>query len=232
MPLRSIFIPAPAFQDGVIQITGDENHHLIVARVAPGEMLEVFDGNGNVWTIRVEAPDRRRTIARLMDARHVDRGAIELILGLAMIRAAAFELALEKVVEAGVTRIVPFAAARSSVPAAGRRQRWQRILVEAAKQSKRFYLPRLDTPVSFDRVLAIPASSKIMFAPAGESSLKSALAGSPVLYLIGPEGGWTDDEVATARERGFRTVSLGSGILKAETAAIAGASLICYELGR
>jgi 16S rRNA (uracil1498-N3)-methyltransferase len=80
-------------------------------------------------------------------------------------------------------------------------------------------------------VLSIPAKSKIMFAERGGGPLKSALAGSPVLFLIGPEGGWTDSELVEARDSGFHAVSLGEGILKAETAAIVGASLIRYELG-
>src|SRR6185436_20158741 len=105
-----------------------------------------------------------------------------------------------------------------------------RIVIEAAKQSKQYYLPALDPPASFDQVLAMPASSKIMFAERGGGSLKSALAGSPVLCLVGPEGGWTDRELAAARARGFHAVSLGGAILKAETAAIVGASLIRYEL--
>jgi 16S rRNA (uracil1498-N3)-methyltransferase len=156
---------------------------------------------------------------------------VDLILALALIRFSAFEFALEKVVEAGVTRIVPFTADRSNVTSGNRHERWSRIVIEAAKQSKRYYLPVLDQPASFEQVMAMPAASKIMFAERDGGSLKSALANSPVLYLIGPEGGWTDREIAAARAHGFHTVSLGAAILKAETAAIVGAALIRYELG-
>src|SRR5205823_17170 len=79
-----------------------------------------------------------------------------------------------------------------------RHDRWMRIIIEAAKQSKHYYLPKLDQPVAFDEVLSLPASSKIIFAERGGGPLKPALAGSPVLYLIGPEGGWTDEELTTA----------------------------------
>ena len=85
--------------------------------------------------------------------------------------------------------------------------------------------------MTLEQVLSIPAASKIMFAERDGGPLKSALAGSPALYLIGPEGGWSDQELAAAREQGFHTVSLGAVILKAETAAIVGGSLIRYELG-
>ena len=117
--------------------------------------------------------------------------------------------------------------------AAGNRQdRWQRILIEAAKQSKHYYLPALHESTTFDQVLLIPAASKIMFAEHNGGPLKSALAGSPVLYLIGPEGGWSDRECSTALDKGFHAVSLGAAILKAETAAIVGAALIRYELAK
>jgi 16S rRNA (uracil1498-N3)-methyltransferase len=157
---------------------------------------------------------------------------VELILAPALIRIASFELALEKVVEVGVTRIVPFTADRSNAAPRARHERWMRILIEAAKQSKQYYLPALEAPVSFDEVISMPAKSKIIFAERDGGPLKSALAGSPVMYLIGPEGGWTDRELLRARNAGFHAVSLGAAILKAETAAIIGAALIRYELGK
>ncbi len=157
---------------------------------------------------------------------------MELILAPALIRIASFELALEKVVEVGVARIVPFTADRSNAAPGARHERWMRILIEAAKQSKQYYVPALEAPVSFDEVISMPAKSKIIFAERDGGPLKSALAGSPVMYLIGPEGGWTDRELLRARNAGFQAVSLGAAILKAETAAIVGAALIRYELGK
>ena len=230
MSLRSVYLPEPAFENELLTIRDEEHHHLVVARAEKGELLEVFDGKGNVWTVSVESIGKHQTVGRLKQSRSTPRGSLELILALAMIRVAAFELALEKAVEIGVTRIVPFAAARSNLAPGKRHDRWQRIVIEAAKQSRRYYLPALDEPMTFQQVLSIPAASKILFAERDGGPLKPALAGSPVLYLIGPEGGWSDQELAAAREHGFHSVSLGAGILKAETAAIVGGSLIRYEL--
>src|SRR5262249_52422352 len=154
---------------------------------------------------------------------------VPLILGLAMVRNTAFELALEKAVEVGVTRIIPFVASRSN-SAASRLDRWRRIIIEAGKQSKHFRPPTIEVPVSFSEILAIPASSRLIFAGGG-ISLVSALNRTPVLYLIGPEGGWDQDELAAAEQAGFRKVSLGAGILRSETAAIVGAALIRHEMG-
>lgn len=231
MSLKSVYFPSPVIEGNQIRITGEEHRHLVVARAEKGELLEVFDGKGNAWTASVESVGKRETVAVVNDSWQAPRPAIELILAQAMIRIGAFELALEKCVEVGVTRIVPFTATRSNLAPTKRHDRWMRIIIEAAKQSKRYHLPMLDEPMKFDQVLSMPAASKILFAERGGGPLKSALAGSPVLYLIGPEGGWTDSELAAARARDFRFVTFGAGILKAETAAIVGASLIQYELG-
>jgi 16S rRNA (uracil1498-N3)-methyltransferase len=192
MSLKSVYLPAVSFHDNRIRISDEEHHHLVVGRAEPGELIEVFDGKGNVWTVAVETVSKRETVGVLKESRTIPQPSVVLILGIAVIRTAAFELALEKAVEIGVTRVE-----------------------EVAK---------------FEQVLAIPASTKIMFAERDGGPLESALAGSPALYLIGPEGGWTDAEISAARKCGFHAVSLGVGIMKAETAAIVGGALIRYEL--
>lgn len=232
MAIRSVYLPAIQIQDDTIHIDGDEHRHLSVARAEAGETIEVFDGRGGVWTTSVVSANKRETIVRVTATRTIRPETNELILGVALIRPAAFELALEKVVEIGVQRIVPFVASRSNVAPGQRQERWLRMLVEAAKQSKQYRLPALDAVRTLAQVLAIPAVSKIMFAERDGGPLQSALAGSPVLCLIGPEGGWTDGEISAARAAGFVAVSLGTAILKAETAAIVGTSLIRYELGK
>jgi 16S rRNA (uracil1498-N3)-methyltransferase len=232
MAVKSVYLPEPRIEHDRIHITDDEHHHLSVARVEPNETIEIFDGKGNVWAAEVESTGKRETVVRVTQSRSVPHDSLEVILALAMIRVPAFELALEKLVEVGATRIVPFIAERSNTVPGNRHDRWIRILVEAAKQSKQYRLPTLDTPSKFDQVIAMPAASKIVFAERGGGPLKSALAGSPALCLIGPEGGWTDKELSAAQDRGFRSVSLGASILKAETAAIVGVSLVRYEFGK
>ncbi len=205
MSVKSVYQPEPSFTDDIVRITGDEHRHLLVSRTQKDEPLEIFDGRGNVWTAHVLSVSRRETLARLRNFRRVQAAGPELILAQALIRTSAFELALEKVVEVGVTRIIPFAAARSNVAPGKRHERWTRIIVEAAKQSRRYHLPQLDPPATFDRVLAVPAGSKILFAERGGGPLKSALVGEPVLYMVGPEGGWTDAELQKACDETIRS---------------------------
>jgi 16S rRNA (uracil1498-N3)-methyltransferase len=232
MAVRSIYLPDPVIHDGVIHVDGEENHHLVVARAETGEAIEIFDGKGNVWSAVIESSGKRETLARVKESRQAAQDPREVILALAMIRIAAFELALEKCMEIGIRRVVPFTATRSNLAPGHRHDRWSRILVEAAKQSKHYFVPTLDEPKTFEQVLAIPAVSRIVFAESGGGPLKPALMGSPVLYLIGPEGGWTDREISAAVAAGFQRVSLGTAILKAETAAIIGGALIFYEMGK
>jgi 16S rRNA (uracil1498-N3)-methyltransferase len=231
MTVRSIYLSQPSISENSIHIDGEEHRHLMVARTEIGETVEVFNGAGSVWIAIVESIGKRETVAGIKELRKIERDSIEVILALAMMRAAAFELALEKAVEVGVTRIVPFTASRSNLAPGNRHDRWLRILIEAAKQSKHYYVPVLDSQRTFDETIAIHAASKIVFAERNGGSLKPALSGSPVLYLVGPEGGWTDTEISAARDAGFHLVSLGTSILKAETAAIVGGALIRYEMG-
>jgi len=230
MAVRSVYVAAPQIDANRIFIEGDEHRHLSVTRIEPGETVEVVDGRGGIWTTAVVAASKRQTVLRVIEQRHVPPDPLELTLALAIIRPAAFELALEKAVEIGVTRIIPFMADRSNAEPGNRRKRWERILVEAAKQAKQYHLPELAPCCAFDQVLSIPAASKIMFAERDGGPLHSALAGPPVLCLVGPEGGWVEREISAARDSGFHAVSLGAAILKAETAAIVGISLVRYEL--
>ena len=230
MAIKSVYIPDPVVRDSIVSIRDDEHRHLSVSRAELGEEIEIFDGKGNVLTAEISALERRETQARVVGNRQIAADAHELILGMAMIRHAAFEFALEKAIEAGVTRIVPFVAARSNAKDAGRPERLQRIIVETAKQSKRYHLPVLQEPVSFSSILKTEAPTKIVFSERNGSPLAAAIRKSPVLYLIGPEGGWTDEELTAAQDHGFALVGLGNTILKAETAAVVGTALVRYEL--
>jgi len=231
MALKSVYLPSPTIQDGKITVTDEEHRHLVVGRAESGEHVEVFDGRGRVWSCVVTGVAKRQTLLRVQDERIFPAPKVGLMLGMALIRTAPFELALEKAVEVGVTRIIPFFAARSNVSRVERQERWQRIVIEAAKQSKHFHVPMLESPQTLEDLFTIPATSRIVLAERDGVPLKSALLGPPVLFVVGPEGGWTDVELRSAEGAGLRLVSLGSEILRAETAAIVGASLIRYELG-
>jgi len=231
MANKSIYWPHPEPRDDLVHITGDEHRHLRVSRTEPGEWVELFDGAGHVWTGEVVEANHAETRARLVDERIVPPPSIEIVLGQALIKNAAFEGVLEKAVEVGVTRIVPFGAVRSNVTCPSRVTRWRRIMVEAVKQSKHYHLPALDPVTDFDGILQIDARSRVIFAERREGNLQRALASAPVLCLIGPEGGWTAGELEAADARGFLSVRLGPHIMRSDTAAIVAAGLIAHHMG-
>lgn len=233
MALKSVYLPGARDEiaDHRLSVTGEEHQHLRVARVSPGETVEVFDGGGHVWSGEVVGTDRASTRIEVTAERTVPPPAVELILAQALVRAAAFELILEKAVELGVTRVVPIRAERSNLTGEGRQRRWQRIVVEATKQSKQYWLPALDPVTSLESVFRADARTRILFSERGGAPLRNVLDGPPAICLVGPEGGWTDEEIAAAREAGFSEVHFTNRVLRAETAAIVGLGLVANELG-
>jgi 16S rRNA (uracil1498-N3)-methyltransferase len=228
--IKSVYWPDPEIRGGLLSVDGEEHQHLKVSRTGVGEGVEVFDGEGRVWEGQVARRSSTSTEIRIRVQRSLPPPA-EIILAQALIKNAAFEWVLEKAVEVGVTRIIPFRSERSNVLGPGREKRWKRIIVEAAKQSKHYYLPRLDAVTDIKHVLAVDGGSKIVFALESEGPLESALSDAPVVYMIGPEGGWADEELEAARSRGFVEVRLGPHIMRAETAAIVAGGLIAHQLG-
>lgn len=228
-------------------MSGEAAHHLgRVLRAEAGQLYELSDGS-SAWLARIEAVARERIEFALLEQLPAPQNALEATLLLAIVKFEAFEWALEKATELGVARIVPLAAARSEkalVSAAGKRaERWRKILLESSQQSRRLSVPRLD-PVAkpFEAFAAHKDEFCVMLseraeAPAMRAVLKqgdadrgASAAPRAVTLAIGPEGGWTDEEVAAARGAAFREASLGQLILRTETAVVAALSIVNYAL--
>jgi 16S rRNA (uracil1498-N3)-methyltransferase len=228
------------FENQRASMQGEAAHHLgRVLRAEPGQVYELSDG-ATVWLARVEVVTRDRVDFALIEEVASSVEGLKIDLLLSVVKFDAFEWALEKATELGVSRIAPLAAARSEkalIAAAVKRvERWKKILLEAAQQSRRVALPVLEP-------LARPADAfrlhdegvRIMLSEAAEArSLREVLAGvrsDSVTLAIGPEGGWTDGEFEAARGAGFQEASLGKLILRTETAVVAGLSAIRFATG-
>ncbi len=221
-------------------LEGETAHHLgRVLRAQPGQLYELSDGE-RVWLGRIENAGKERIEFALVEELPAVQPEVRLTLLLAVVKFDAFEWALEKATELGVGAIVALSAARSEkallAAAPKRAERWQRILVEAAQQSRRLRPPRLQE-------LTRPQSA---FAACGEGVrvLLSERREAPPLrrvlepavsreaaFAVGPEGGWTEEEFAAAEKCGFTQVSLGRQILRTETAVVAGLAALNYALG-
>ncbi len=218
---------------------GDTAHHLgRVLRAQQGQVYELSDGQ-RIWLARIEKVSRDRVDFALLEEIPVHQPRVEVALLLSVVKFDAFEWAIEKATELGVSRIVPLAAARSEkalLAAAGKRaERWKKILAEASQQSRRLRVPTLQNVARpAEAWPRLSATMKILLserseAPALRQVLASATVASAAL-AIGPEGGWTDEEVAAAQTAGFREASLGTLILRTETAVIAALASLNFAL--
>lgn len=157
---------------------------------------------------------------------------------LAIFKFARMEWAIEKLTELGIARIVPTIAKRTHAHLAGaakkRVERWGKIVREAAQQSRLTAPPQIDSPARFRDALAVGGDRRIVLAePEEKTPLKQALAGvagGNVALAVGPEGGWTSQELQLFTEGGWVAASLGHTILRAETAAVAAVAIVMSEL--
>jgi len=161
----------------------------------------------------------------------------EIVLVMAIYKFDRMEWAIEKCTELGATRIIPVIARRTephlATAAAKRVERWRRIAHEAAQQSRRQRPPQIDDAVKLKSALAVEAPTRLLLNENKcEKKIREALekAPLPVAFAVGPEGGWTDEELGEFSAAGWQSVTLGSTILRAETAAIAALAAIAAIL--
>jgi 16S rRNA (uracil1498-N3)-methyltransferase len=235
------------FVDGFDQNTnsavleGEAAHHLgHVLRAQPGQLYELSDGSA-AWLARIESVRRDRVDFALLEPIPAIGLVADLTLLLSIVKFDAFEWALEKATELGVSTIVPLAAGRSEKnlvgAAAKRAERWRKILFESSQQSRRLRLPVLAETAG-----AMPAFAQhvgklcFLFSERSDAPpLRRVLAGRDstgprsAVLAIGPEGGWTDDEFAAAGTAGFREASLGPLILRTETAVVSAISVLNFH---
>jgi 16S rRNA (uracil1498-N3)-methyltransferase len=229
------------FENQTASMEGHAAHHLgRVLRAQPGQLYELSDGT-SVWLGRVETVTRDRVNFALIEQLLGYVPQLKITLLLAIVKFDAFEWALEKATELGVTRIVPLAAARSEkallAAAPKRAERWKKILAESGQQSRRVQLPILDSLAKPEVAFASSLGGlRIFLSESPEAQpLRTVLADSDAhettaVLAIGPEGGWTDAEFAAARTSHFREASLGKLILRTETAVVASLAALHFAL--
>ena len=234
---RRFFVDQFKNQRAVME--GEAAHHLgRVLRAQPGQLYELSDGT-SVWLGRIDIVNRDRVEFELTEPLPSEASHLETTLLLSVVKFDAFEWALEKATELGVTRIVPLAAARSekallaAVPK--RAERWRKILLESSQQCRRVQVPVLEALTKPEKAFTPQEGLRILLSESPDvKPLREMLTGvhsSMAVLAVGPEGGWTEGEFAAAREAGFAEASLGKLILRAETAVIASLASIRFALG-
>ena len=220
---------------------GEAAHHLgRVLRVQIGQVYELSDGT-QVRLARVESVGRDRVEFALLEELLAYQPSLDVTLLLSVVKFDAFEWAIEKATELGVTSIVPLAAARSEkallAAAAKRSDRWKKILLEASQQSRRVRLPVLEALAKPEDAFASRKEGLrvLLSERAGAAFLRKTLEGQQAdkaILAIGPEGGWTDLEFDSALSHGYVEASLGKLILRTETAVLAALASLGYALNR
>ena len=247
MTRRRFYAPPEAFdlRTKQVSLAVDEARHLReVLRLKPGDHVKVFDGSGNEYSATIEKAMRDSALLRLGE--QLEPASVEsplrLTLAVALLKGDKFDLVVQKATELGVSEIVSvmtrFADIRlhDSADASKRVTRWQRISLEAAKQSGRAVLPLVNAPVDLSALVSHEADGalRVMFAERNGESLSELPASVPsqtITILVGSEGGWADEEVESARGHGWKIVTLGGRVLRAETAAIAVTALMQHKYG-
>lgn len=215
----------------------EEHHHLSrVLRIEPGKEVWLVDKEGSSYKAQVEEVGRHQTRLRIIEKKTPQTRRLRLSLAQALIKPKKMDLVIQKATELGASFIIPVEADRSVVKLgekkAGRLQRWHKIAEEAAKQSRRQDIPIILAPQPFASFLrARNEDRRLVLCEDGGVRLKDILLSAPsgaeaaevlsVIALVGPEGGWTQKEKGLALESGFEAVSLGSCVLRSETAALA-----------
>jgi 16S rRNA (uracil1498-N3)-methyltransferase len=239
MTRRRFHAPPNAFTQTSVTLTADEARHLRdVLRLKAGDEVYVFDGRGREF--RCSVLNAKRDAAELRIEEEIEpakpESQLQLNLCVALLKGEKFDLVVQKATELGVTSITPLITRHADIhlrdqsDARKRVVRWQRIALEAAKQSGRAFVPEIILPVEFDTILNTEGTG-VMFSERGGEAFESLTETGSITALVGSEGGWSDEEIDAARARNFHIVTLGGRVLRAETAAIAVTVLVQHRFG-
>jgi len=245
MTVNRFFVAASGIEGDQVRLSPEQSHQVChVLRLKPGDTIVVLDGSGTECDVTLTAVSRTESVGQTTSRRRAPgEPATEVTLFQSLLVREKFEWVLQKGTEVGITQFVPVLTERSLVRTKtieqNKMDRWQRILMEAAEQSHRGRIPQLEPILPFDQsLLRLRDFDRFLIAAPSEGAmtLRSALQGIPrspasVAVMIGPEGGFTEEEIARARDRGVVPISLGPRILRTETAAIVACALVLYELG-
>ncbi len=243
--MHRFFIPAHWLHEPTVVLRDEVAYQLRnVLRMRPGARIVVLDNRG--WEYEVELAEVTNTLARgtVRDKRPASgEPGVHITLYQCLLKKDNFEWALQKCTEIGVARFVPVVSARTVIPLESVRdnklQRWERIVTEAAEQSRRGMRPTIADPLSFEQAISEAAQCDLALIPWEQErarTLRDTLAGfrarppASVAILIGPEGGFEENEITRAEDCAVVPVTLGPRILRAETAAVAAALLVLHEL--
>ncbi len=242
------FVSNPIIDREEIVISGQEARHMQrVLRLRVGDRVDLFDGTGKEYCSEIIRQANHDVALRILETTMPNRESpLTVVMGQSLIKGKKMDFVVQKATELGVSQIIPFISSRSVTSlnegrSEQRANRWRRIAVESSKQCGRVIPLRVDKVVRFDEALrrASPETKKIILWERGTSQLKSYLRKldetdppcQSIYFLVGPEGGFSEEEVRQAEVAGFTSVRLGNRIMRVETAGLSFVSILQYESG-
>ena len=216
------FVPH-AIVPGAMDLAGDEAHHMAtVRRFSPGDAVTLFNGDGREYAAEVLAVGRNRVSLQVLHILEVDREvAFPIVIAAAMPKGDRGDFLVEKLVELGAARFVPLLTSRTVVvPKESRMANLRRAVIEASKQCGRNVLMAVEEPMPWAKFVLAPWPGTRQILHTGDGG---SLVGGARTVAVGPEGGFTPEEVDAALAEGWRAASLGPRVLRVETAALASA---------
>ncbi len=240
--MPKFFVSKENINDHIITLEGDNAKHIgNVLRAKIGDKITVCDGEGRDYECEIEEITKGSVAAKITDIfSNNNEPSIKITLYQGLPKADKMELVIQKCIEIGIDRIVPVKTEHTVVKLEGKEekklQRWNKIAEAAAKQCGRGKIPRVCGIMSFkDAVIEAAGldSAIIPYEKERDNSLKSfakEFRGESIGIFIGPEGGFSEEEISFAKERGISSVTLGRRILRTETAGLVASVILLYEL--
>ncbi len=244
--MRYFFIEQSEIQNKTVEITGSDAVHInTVLRLQAGNMIGLFDGKGFTYEARITCVSSGQVSASIVKTYlSTAESPIYITVAQAYLQDKKMDGLLRQLTEIGISEWIPFVAKRSIArpgkeKRSARSQRWRRIVKESIKQCKRGRIPEIGAVISFGELLNIEKQYdlKVIFWENETGAMDAGFVGTEnsrprrIFLIMGPEGGFTLEEIEQARTNGFITASLGPRILRADTATIAACTLLQYLFG-
>jgi 16S rRNA (uracil1498-N3)-methyltransferase len=229
------YYSAPEYiEETSIILSGDEFIHLTkVMRKKINDIILIVDGLGFIYECKIVDINKSNLSADILSKnRSTNETGLNITLALGLLKnPSKYDFVVEKTTELGVKKIIPFTS-KFTIAQKPKIDRWQNLAVAAMKQSQRAFLPVISECLTFKNLLKIPADIKLIADIDSEKIYgKTPNTNSEVIILVGPEGGFSADEISEAIEAGFKKFNLSTMRLRAETAAIASIPLLIERLG-
>jgi len=224
--MPAFFVDSVAVRGDGVVLRDQEAHHVRVRRHRPGDEVDVIDGEGKGYRIRLQAVEEGRVTGRILRrVENLGESPVRLHLAAAVVKGGRFDLVVEKATEVGVASITPVTARRSVARPGRRGDRWRRLARSAAKQCGRSRVPRVGEPVPLlEAATALAAESMPLLVadPAAPADLRAVCEapGRQAALFVGPEGGFGPEELEGLSRLGARVFAWGDRRLRAETAAV------------